>query len=335
MSARTLLLAAAARVVSPGATLDLSFMAPGSLPSGVTFARASTGTYFDATGTMQTAATNTPRWDCDPATGALKGLLIEDARTNLLLNSATLVTQSVTVTAVATTLSFYGTGTVTLSGVSTAGPLTGTGVNNRVSLTFTPTAGTLTCTVTGSVLNAQLESAPMASSYILTAGATATRAVELATMSTTGWINQLASSLQAEFMIPYSPVPAALGFVAAELDDGTTSTLLGIRLQSALQMNAFAFKANAVQGALSGPLPTAANAVLKAAAALDNQTFICAVATNGAIPGTTFTLSGGALPTLTRLNIGSGRTNAVNGWVRRVRYWPRALSGAELQAITR
>lgn len=78
-------------------------------------------------------------------------------RRNLLLNTTTMATQNVTVTAVAHTLSFTGTGTVTLSGVSTAGPLVGTGANDRVSLTFTPTAGTLTLTVSGSVTLAQLQ----------------------------------------------------------------------------------------------------------------------------------------------------------------------------------
>ena len=111
---------------------------------------------------MQTAAVNAPRWDYDPLTSALRGLLIEPAATNLLLNSAALATQSVTVTAQSYMLSFYGTGTVTLSGASTAGPLTGTGAAQRVSLTFTPTAGTLTLTVTGSVVNAQLESGAFA-----------------------------------------------------------------------------------------------------------------------------------------------------------------------------
>lgn len=77
------------------------------------------------------------------------------ARYNLLLNSATLSTQSVTTVAAQYTLSFTGTGSVTLSGTAT-GTLTGTGVNNRVSLSFTPTAGTLTLTVTGSVTLAML-----------------------------------------------------------------------------------------------------------------------------------------------------------------------------------
>jgi len=136
---------------------SLNFMAPGWLDPGVTFTRASTATYTDAGGTIQTAAVNQPRWDYDPVTHALKGLLIEEARTNVLLNSAVLSTQSVTVPASVQALSFYGTGTITLSGAFT-GSLVGTGpYPSRASLIFTPTAGVLTLTVTGSVLNAQLE----------------------------------------------------------------------------------------------------------------------------------------------------------------------------------
>jgi hypothetical protein len=113
-----------------------------------------------------------------------KGLLLEsEARTNLLLNSGTLSTQNVTVSAVQYVLTFTGTGTVTLSGASTAGPLVGagTGENNRVQLAFTPSAGTLTCTVSGTVTNAQLEAVsaavPYTSSHIPTSGATVARAV--------------------------------------------------------------------------------------------------------------------------------------------------------------
>lgn len=76
---------------------------------------------------------------------------------NELVSTDTLATQDVTVTAAERTLSFKGTGTVTLSGASTAGPLVGTGAEDIVSLTFTPTAGTLTLTVTGTVEEAQLE----------------------------------------------------------------------------------------------------------------------------------------------------------------------------------
>ena len=53
----------------------------------ITFTRASNATFFDASGTLQTAGNNVPRFDHDPATGASRGLLIEDARTNSIRNS--------------------------------------------------------------------------------------------------------------------------------------------------------------------------------------------------------------------------------------------------------
>jgi hypothetical protein len=96
---------------------------------------------------VQGTAAARPTYGIVPATG----------RRNLLLNTDTLATQSVTVAAVKHVLSFTGTGTITLSGASTAGPLVGTGADDRVSLTFTPTAASLTLTVSGSVTFAQLE----------------------------------------------------------------------------------------------------------------------------------------------------------------------------------
>jgi hypothetical protein len=56
----------------------------------ITFTRASNATFFDASGTLQTAANDTPRFDHDPATGASLGLLLETSATNFLLHSADL-----------------------------------------------------------------------------------------------------------------------------------------------------------------------------------------------------------------------------------------------------
>jgi len=92
------------------------------------------------------------------------GCTVVKAEENLLLNSASLATQTRAVTATAHTLSFSGTGTVTLTGASTAGPLVGTGPD-RVVLSFTPTAGNLTLTVSGDVLEAQLEARSFATAY--------------------------------------------------------------------------------------------------------------------------------------------------------------------------
>lgn len=85
------------------------------------------------------------------------------ARKNILLATEALATQSVTTLAAQYTLSFTGTGSVTLSGAAT-GTLTGTGTD-KVSLTFTPTAGTLTLTVSGSVTKAQVELGAVAGPY--------------------------------------------------------------------------------------------------------------------------------------------------------------------------
>ena len=103
---------------------------------------------------VQASAGLRPAWGRAPNT-----------RRNLLLGTAALATQSRAVIAAAHTLSFKGTGTITLTGASTAGPLLGTGADNRVALTFTPTAGGLTLTVAGSVTEAQLETAGAATPY--------------------------------------------------------------------------------------------------------------------------------------------------------------------------
>jgi len=53
----------------------------------VTFTRASSGTFVDSAGVLQTAAVDVPRFDHNPTTGESLGLLVEEARTNLLLRS--------------------------------------------------------------------------------------------------------------------------------------------------------------------------------------------------------------------------------------------------------
>ena len=100
------------------------------------------------------------------------------ALTNLLLNAGTATTLNTQTTAALTaapyTIYFEGTGSVALSG-SFTGSLAGTGANNMVALVFTPTAATLTVTVTGSVTYAGLVlgNFPTGAAIIATAGATA------------------------------------------------------------------------------------------------------------------------------------------------------------------
>lgn len=91
-----------------GASLNLQFAGASSLDPRITFTRASSGTYFDSAGVLQTATTNTPRLTYNPSTLAALGLLIEEQRTNLLtyseqFDNAAWTKSNATVTANATT----------------------------------------------------------------------------------------------------------------------------------------------------------------------------------------------------------------------------------------
>ncbi len=112
---------------------SIDFLTTTSIPSWMTFIATGLATQFDSTGKL----TYRPN--------------------NLLLNTATLGTQTVTVQVGANyILSIKGTGSVTLTGASTAGPLNGTGAANRVDLKITAATSSLTLTVSGSVTSARL-----------------------------------------------------------------------------------------------------------------------------------------------------------------------------------
>jgi len=68
-------------------TLNINFAKTKRLDPRVTFSRASSGTYFDQFGVLKQAVTNQPRFSHDPATGESLGLLMEEARTNLITYS--------------------------------------------------------------------------------------------------------------------------------------------------------------------------------------------------------------------------------------------------------
>jgi hypothetical protein len=68
-------------------TLNLNFARARQLDPRITFTRASTATYFDSSGVLQTAIAGQPRFDFSPTTGESLGLLIEEQRTNLLTYS--------------------------------------------------------------------------------------------------------------------------------------------------------------------------------------------------------------------------------------------------------
>jgi len=68
-------------------TLDLNFAATKRLDPRITYTRASTGTFVGSNGLIQSAATGQARFEHNPLTGESLGLLVEDAKTNLLTYS--------------------------------------------------------------------------------------------------------------------------------------------------------------------------------------------------------------------------------------------------------
>ena len=103
------------------------------------------------------------------------GLQIYESRTNQLLNSTAPATQTTpALAATAQTLWVNGSGSAALSN-GTATGCTGTATNGS-PVTFTPTAGTCTVTVTGSLFFFQLEAGAFGTPGIVTAGSPVTRA---------------------------------------------------------------------------------------------------------------------------------------------------------------
>jgi len=316
-----------------GASLSLDFLSSTTLDSRITFTRAATvATFVGSNGLIQSAATNVPRFDYDPVTLAPRGLLIEGQRTNLMLNSdilgTNLSTQSVSVTAQSYTISFYGTGTITLSGAAIQ-VVTGTGAYpSRRTLTFTATAGVLVCTVTGTVQFAQLEASLFASSFIPTSGASVTRAADSAVMTSTNFSSWFNAS-EGTFVASASTDSTASTRGVYAASDGTNNnriylstttdtnhlvvasgstqaniTVAGVVSDNTVFRDAFAYRANDINGATNGVLGTPD-------------------------PAST-------LPVVDQFRIGARGDNSIrlDGRIRTIDYYPTRLTDAQLQALS-
>jgi len=321
------------RVNPPGfpATLDLNFATTLSLSSssGITpsFSRASTATYFNSAGVLTSAAINGPRFDhvYNGSSWVSKGLLVEEQRTNILLDSATLSTQSVTTTGAAYTLSFYGTGTATLSGTSTAGPLVGTGASNRVSLSFTPTAGTLTLTVSGTISNVQLELGTFATSYIPTTTASVTRSADVCQITGTdfsGFWNASEGSVAVEYDMATTTLGSAIQRPLTVWNSGYTS---GIVLDNRSAGTTLELGTNAGIDFGSVVSPSSIAFCYK------NNDF--AASRNGA--AVLSDLTGTVPSSLVLMNIGNNNSSLFhNGHISRLRYYNKRLTNSQLQGLS-
>jgi hypothetical protein len=299
----------------------------------LTFTRASNGGIFNAQGLYEALTSNAPRLDFDPETGVCRGLLIEESRTNLLLNSSAagtnLATQSITVAASAYTLSFYGTGTVTLSGTY-SGSLVGSGAYpTRSTLTFTPTAGTLTLTVSGTVQYANCELGAFATSFIPTAGTAVTRLADNASMTGanfSSWYNQTEGTVVVDAQ-PNSGIGYPNAIV--DIDDGTVNNNIQIRKNNNYTVIALIAYLGLGQETLYSGLYTFSQ---KSKVAFGFKTDDQVLYHGGSLIEAGLTIN---MPTVNILRIGKYLPSTyLNGTIARLTYFPKRLSNAQLQQLS-
>jgi hypothetical protein len=386
---------------TPAPSLALNFMTPGTLDQRITFTRASTATYFDVTGTLQTAAVNAPRWDYDPVTHVLRGLLIEEARTNLWLQSAdasnaawlkasgvvaspvvtanqttapdgtltaarvvfpavvgggafSVIAQGITATAAVYTFSVWLKGSVggeqlyinanNGNPYSDSPRLTLTTQWQRITLVTASLAaasyffniGTdlrdvgqaTTSASTIFVWGAQVELGAFPTSYIPTAGATVTRAIDLCSIppANMGFYTPPGGSWMAEFI--------------SNISAPTNTRIIGTNASGPTQLFEGSgpvvaqFDGAAIVGTVNS---LTVGAVSKAASNWAAGTGKTCLNGGTVTPGAMATgYAATATSGVAFLNsVGGGSaTDAMTGYLRRVRYWPRVLSDAEMQAVT-
>ena len=287
--------------------------------------RGTTATRVNSAGLIESVAINVPRLDYTG--GGCPSILVEPLRTNLVFPSATLTTQTRTVTAVAHTLSFYGTGTIVLSGVHIA-TLTGTGANNRVTLTFTPTAGSLILTVAGTVTNAQLEAGSNATSYIPTVASTVTRNADV--ISKTG-ISSLIGQTEGTLFVEINITTFNNG-VFFSINDGTSGNR--IQMYKFTDNKIYCDRISATQSVTTSINSSALSVgTYKVAFAYQsgNSYLYINGAQVGATSAATFTFG-----SIGKVNIGSrfDDTSTFNDRIKSAILFPTRLSPGQLQTLT-
>lgn len=319
----------------PSPAFHKDFAGTRTLGADVTFTRASNATYTNSAGVITAATTDEARFDFDPVTRICRGLLIEEARTNLLLNStidgANLVTQNITTTAAARTLSFYGSGTVTLSGTHSA-TVVGTGAYpTRTTYTYTPTAGTLTLTVSGTVQFANDELGAFATSFIPTDGTAKTRAADVCSVTGANF-SAWFSATEGTFVVKGTPMSLAGSPVFYEASDGTANERMRVSTFSDGNANAFYVDGGVNQAVVSGGAGTfVTNTTSTVATAYKVNDF--ATSAKG---GTVSTDTSGTLPTVNRLGVGNdwSQTAFLNGRIARITYYNKRLSDSILRGLS-
>jgi hypothetical protein len=173
----------------------------------------------------------------------------------------------------------------------------------------------------------QLEQGAFATSVIPTTTTALTRSADVASVNTLSpWYNSVEGTLFADVAIAYT-VPSGSFPLAATFTDGTVNNTIQLGY---LTPTLASFEVAVGGVAQAGLFPSNVAVTRRTAGAYKVNDF--AVSTNG---GTVATDTLGTIPTVDRLRLGERVTgNNLNGYLRRITYYPRRLSNADLQTIT-
>ncbi len=278
--------------------------------------RASTGYAKSSSGTWTSFASNVLR-----VTDL--GLLVEDARTNNLLNSDAPATQTTASLATGSyTLWVEGSGSALVSAGSAS--ITGAAsVTENNPDTFTVTvAGTVTVTITGSLTRFQLELGSFPSSFILTAGAAATRAADAVTCI--GNLNTITSGTAASF---------AFDLVAN--DTSRNVTIFSPAVVNWFSLNAFSagtqLDSNIPGEEITTVIGNSLTIFTGVKAALSFNASGRSIVGGG---GTVATGTVSASHADYRLDADAAGARPISGYYRRLSAWNSRLADATLQALT-
>lgn len=296
-----------------------------------TYACSTTATdlVYDGTPPANSVAVNTP------VLGA-RGVFIQPTRTQSFASPAAPATQSISLANGTYILWIAGSG----SGTSSAGTAVGSGFGAATAGTpnvFTITSpGTVTITIAGGPSNAQVENATSGTAPSSFIGGLASRGNSVDNFLLGSWFNPAAFSFVAEFDYPgiLSNGEAGVTSVFFRMDDGTNNNRVSINWPTGTQNVVTNVGSGGVTLTTGDTVAMVAGATVKWGVSLTaGQLFTCR---NG---GTVTDVNGGTVIMPVGINKIAWATvvsgfRIVPTWRRRIRFWNRALSSAELQAAT-
>lgn len=212
--------------------------------------------------------------------------------------------------------------------VALSGGATVTAVQPYVQLTLTGVAIDITLRIG----LPQMELGAFATSVIPTSTVAVTRNADAASVNTLSpWYNASAGTVYAEFNVSPATVTSSARCLV-DINDGTTNNRYNLRgMAASTAADQFTVRSGGATQFQNSSANLTTTAIKKLAAAYAVNDF--AVTSNGSVPVTAAT--GSLVSGVTVMNIGTVLGGEwLNGWLRRITYYPRRLTNAELQTLT-